>query len=95
MKRSLSSPTRHRRVVDPWRRLTTEAANPASRDLDLLSPTAIVRLINREDRRAVASVGEAAPAIAAVARRFADALIDHSPELRLTANSFSFIGRKR
>jgi N-acetylmuramic acid 6-phosphate etherase len=60
---------------DPWRALATEAANPASRDLDLMKPAAIVRLINREDRRAVAAVGAAADAIAAVAERFAAAIL--------------------
>lgn len=72
----VSAMTKHSRGAerDPWRALATEAANPASRELDLMKPAAIVRLINREDRRAVAAVGAAAPAIAAVAERFAAAI---------------------
>ena len=46
-------------------RLLTERPNRASRDLDRLSPARIARLMNREDRRAVAAVGRVAPSIAA------------------------------
>jgi N-acetylmuramic acid 6-phosphate etherase len=45
--------------------LATEQPNAASRDLDRLSPLQIATLMNREDRRAVAAVGRAAPRIAA------------------------------
>ena len=45
-------------------RLLTERANRASRELDRLSPLRIARLMNREDRRAVAAAGRAAPRIA-------------------------------
>jgi N-acetylmuramic acid 6-phosphate etherase len=45
-------------------RLSTEQVNRASRDLDRLSPLHVARLMNREDRRAVAAVGRVAPEIA-------------------------------
>src|SRR2546430_14155649 len=48
-----------------FERLLTERPNRASRDLDRLSPVRVARLMNREDRRAVAAVGRAAPRIAA------------------------------
>ena len=48
-----------------YARLLTERPNRASRDLDRLSPAQIARLMNAEDRRAVASVGRVAPQIAA------------------------------
>jgi N-acetylmuramic acid 6-phosphate etherase len=48
-----------------YERLATEQPNPASRDLDRLSPRQVATLMNREDRRAVAAVGRAAPRIAA------------------------------
>ncbi|QDU88501.1 N-acetylmuramic acid 6-phosphate etherase [Pirellulimonas nuda] len=44
--------------------LTTESRNPASTDLDSLSPLAIVRLINAEDARIAASIAEEELAIA-------------------------------
>ncbi|HEV8642834.1 MAG TPA: N-acetylmuramic acid 6-phosphate etherase [Methylomirabilota bacterium] len=45
-------------------RLLTERANRASRALDRMSPLAIARLMNREDRQALWAVGRALPAIA-------------------------------
>jgi N-acetylmuramic acid 6-phosphate etherase len=45
--------------------LPTEHVNRASGDLDRLSPLRVARLMNREDRRAVAAVGRVAPEIAA------------------------------
>jgi N-acetylmuramic acid 6-phosphate etherase len=48
-----------------YARLATERANPASRDLDRMSPLAIARLMNREDARAVRAVRRALPAVAA------------------------------
>jgi N-acetylmuramic acid 6-phosphate etherase len=45
-------------------RLQTEARNPASMNLDELTPLEIVRLMNREDARAVEAVGSQADAIA-------------------------------
>jgi N-acetylmuramic acid 6-phosphate etherase len=44
--------------------LTTESRNPASEDVDALSPLEIVRLINAEDARVAAAVGEQADSIA-------------------------------
>jgi len=55
-------------------RLLTERPNSASRDLDRLSPLRIARLMNREDRRAVAAVGRVAPRIAAAVTLIARAL---------------------
>ena len=57
-----------------YERLTTERVNPRSRALDRLSPRAIARLMNAEDRRAVAAVGRVAPAIAAAVERIVAAL---------------------
>jgi N-acetylmuramic acid 6-phosphate etherase len=45
--------------------MVTERVNRATRELDRLSPLQIARLMNREDRRAVAAAGRAAPRIAA------------------------------
>jgi N-acetylmuramic acid 6-phosphate etherase len=44
--------------------LTTEAVNPASANLDALSPLELVRLMNAEDARTVEAVAKAADAIA-------------------------------
>ena len=44
-------------------KLTTEARNPASEDLDELSPREIVELINSEDARVAEAVGREATAI--------------------------------
>ena len=44
-------------------RLLTERPNRASHDLDRLAPVRVARLMNREDRRAVAAVGRVAPRI--------------------------------
>jgi N-acetylmuramic acid 6-phosphate etherase len=48
-----------------FERLGTERVNPHSARLDRLDARAIARLMNREDRVAVAAVGRAGPAIAA------------------------------
>ncbi len=48
-----------------YERLTTESVNPRSARLDRLSARAIARLMNQEDRIAVAAVGRVAPAIGA------------------------------
>ena len=45
-------------------RRRTEHRNPASRNLDRLSATAILRLMNREDRKVAVLVGKQIPAIA-------------------------------
>jgi N-acetylmuramic acid 6-phosphate etherase len=57
-------------------RLLTEKPNRASRDLDRLPPLRIARLMNREDQRAVAAVGRAAPQIAAAVALITRALAD-------------------
>jgi N-acetylmuramic acid 6-phosphate etherase len=55
-------------------RLATERVNSRTRGLDRLDAGAIARLMNREDRRAVAAVGRVAPAIAAAVDRIVAAL---------------------
>jgi N-acetylmuramic acid 6-phosphate etherase len=52
-------------------RRRTEHRNPASRHLDRLSATAILRLMNREDRKVATRVGKQIPAIA----RAVDAIV--------------------
>lgn len=55
-------------------RLATERVNPRTRALDRLDPQAIARLMNREDRAAVAAVGRVTPAIAFAVERIVAAL---------------------
>ena len=55
----------------PKERRRTEHRNPASRHLDRLSSKAILRLINREDRKVAVLVGREIPAIA----RAVDAIV--------------------
>jgi N-acetylmuramic acid 6-phosphate etherase len=57
-----------------YERLATERVNPRSRALDRLDARAIARLMNREDRAAVAAVGRVTPAIAAAVDRIVAAL---------------------
>lgn len=52
----------------------TEAANLATRDLDLLPVLEQARLMNAEDRRVPAAVAAALPAVATAAARIAEAL---------------------
>ena len=52
-------------------RLTTEAQNPHSEDLDALSPLEIVRLMNREDAQVAAAVAEEEQAIAQAVEKIA------------------------
>ena len=47
-----------------YERLPTERLNRASRDLDRLAPLEIIRLMSREDERAVRAVRRALPAVA-------------------------------
>jgi len=54
--------------------LTTESRNPASERLDGLSAAAIVELINAEDAKITAAVGEQAPAIAQAIEVISDRL---------------------
>jgi len=53
---------------------TTEAANPATRDLDLLPVLEQARLMNAEDHRVPDAVAAALPAIANAVTRIAEAL---------------------
>lgn len=46
-----------------YARLTTERANTATRDLDVMSARRIAQVMNREDRRAAAAVGRVAGTI--------------------------------
>jgi N-acetylmuramic acid 6-phosphate etherase len=55
----------------PQERRRTEHRNPASRDLDRLPTKAILRLMNREDRKVAISVGREIPSIA----RAVDAIV--------------------
>ena len=55
-------------------KLTTEARNPASEDLDALSAREIVELINREDATVAAAVAKESQAIAAAIQMMADRL---------------------
>ena len=53
---------------------STEAVNPATRDLDRLPVLEQARLMNAEDRRVPEAVAAALPAVATAAARIADAL---------------------
>src|SRR5262245_17475563 len=55
-------------------RLATERVNPRTRALDRLDARGIARLMNREDRLAVAAVGRVAPAIGVAVDRIVAAL---------------------
>jgi N-acetylmuramic acid 6-phosphate etherase len=55
-------------------RLRTEQENPASKGLDHLSPVQIASLMNREDKKVLAAVRQAAPAIGRAIFLIADAL---------------------
>src|SRR6516165_10632105 len=55
-------------------RLQTEAHNPASANLDELTPLEIVRLMNHEDTRAVEAVASQADVIAQAMELIADRL---------------------
>lgn len=57
-----------------YARLPTERPNPASRRLDRLTPLAIARLMNRDDRGAVRAVGRAAAPLARAVELTARAL---------------------
>jgi len=58
-----------------WRRLATECANPRSRALDRLGPDGIVALMQSEDRRVLAALRRARPAIATAARWFRETYV--------------------
>ena len=53
-------------------RLTTEAVNPASAEIDRLSPLEIVHLMNREDAHVAQAVGREAEAIARAIETISD-----------------------
>ena len=53
-----------------WRKLATERAHPASSRLDRLGIAGTVALMQREDRRVLAALTAARPALAAAARAF-------------------------
>jgi N-acetylmuramic acid 6-phosphate etherase len=55
--------------------LTTEARNPASEDLDSLTPLELVRLINAEDAKCAAAVAEVAEPIAKAIEAIANRLM--------------------
>jgi N-acetylmuramic acid 6-phosphate etherase len=57
-----------------YERLATERINPRSRHLDRLDARAIARLMNREDRVAVAAVARVVPAMAAAVETIVAAL---------------------
>src|SRR5262245_20967539 len=57
-----------------FEKLTTEARNPASAEIDRLSALEIVQLMNAEDARIPVAVAACAPAIAEAIDRIADAL---------------------
>lgn len=54
--------------------MTTEARNPASEKIDTLSPLEIVRLMNEEDARVIAAVGQQAEPIARAVEVIAERL---------------------
>jgi N-acetylmuramic acid 6-phosphate etherase len=56
------------------KKLITERSNPASRDLDTLSPIQIARIINREDAKVAAAVRRALPQVARAIQVVATAL---------------------
>jgi len=60
-------------TADAWRRLATERPHPRSARLDRLGIAGIVALMQAEDRRVLAAVSRARPAIVAAARLFAQA----------------------
>jgi N-acetylmuramic acid 6-phosphate etherase len=57
---------------DAWHRLATERQHPRSVRLDRLGIAGVVSLMQSEDRRVLAALSRARPAIAAAARRFAE-----------------------
>jgi N-acetylmuramic acid 6-phosphate etherase len=57
-----------------WESLPTEAIHPKSRNLDRLSPKALLDLLSQEDRKVIAAVSKEAPRIAKAAVLFARAL---------------------
>jgi len=57
-------------AAGPWRRLATERTNPDSRRLDRLGIARTVALMQREDRRVLAALRAAVPALVRAAEAF-------------------------
>ncbi len=57
---------------DTWRKLETEGVHPKSRKLDRLGVERVVALLQSEDRRVLAALREARPAIVQAAEAFRD-----------------------
>ena len=57
-----------------YEKLPTERADPASGQLDVLSPVQVAKLMNQADRQAVAAVGQAAPRLGQAIELIAGAL---------------------
>jgi N-acetylmuramic acid 6-phosphate etherase len=58
-----------------WAALATEGSNPRSASLDRLGPARVVALMQAEDRRVLAALRRARPAIARAAAMFRDAYL--------------------
>src|SRR5215831_8817665 len=58
-----------------WRKLTTERAHPGSRRLDRLGIPGTISFMQREDRRVLAALAAARPALAAAARAFRECFV--------------------
>jgi N-acetylmuramic acid 6-phosphate etherase len=69
-------PSTHREAADvpkkTWKRLSTEAVNPKSARLDRLGIEKIVALMQAEDRRVLAALRQARPAIVRSAKLFGE-----------------------
>ncbi|QDS98266.1 N-acetylmuramic acid 6-phosphate etherase [Adhaeretor mobilis] len=72
--------------------LTTESRNPASERLDGLSAAAIVELINAEDAKIAAAVGEQAPAIAQAIEVISDRLSEGGRLIYIGAGTSGRLG---
>jgi N-acetylmuramic acid 6-phosphate etherase len=58
-----------------WRKLATEKAHPGSRRLDRLGIPGTIALMQREDRRVLAALAAARPALAAAGRAFRECFL--------------------
>jgi N-acetylmuramic acid 6-phosphate etherase len=58
-----------------WRKLATEKAHPGSHRLDRLGIPGTISLMQREDRRVLAALAAARPALAAAARAFRECFL--------------------
>ena len=73
-------------------KLTTEARNPASEQIDTLSPLEIVRLMNAEDAKVAEAVGREADAIAQAIEVIADRLSHNGRLVYLGAGTSGRLG---